>query len=236
MRARDIMSRTVVSVTPEASVLEVAALMMDQRASAVVVVSSDAVVGIVSEADLLHRYELGTQRDPAARWWWHRLFDVDGGAWSYVEAHAMKIRDVMATQLRTVTEDTPAADIAALFDDYKIKQAPGVNARSVVGIVSRADFVRALVERSRRGPEPKPESDAVILRALRSELEAQAWWDADRSKVAVSDGVVHFSGQVNSLDEKAPARVAAENRPGVRAVEDSRFLVLPPGGYSGAYM
>ncbi len=60
MRARDIMSRTVVSVTPEASVLEVAALMVDQRASAVVVVSSDAVVGIVSEADLLHRYELGT--------------------------------------------------------------------------------------------------------------------------------------------------------------------------------
>ncbi|MEO8542042.1 MAG: BON domain-containing protein [Betaproteobacteria bacterium] len=65
----------------------------------------------------------------------------------------------------------------------------------------------------------------------------QPWWHADRSTVSVSGGVVHFTGQVNSLDEKAPARVAAENIPGVRAVEDGRLEVFPSAIYAaGGYL
>ena len=237
MRTRDIMTTNVVSVTPEASVLDVAALMVDKRINAVVVISGGVLVGIVSEADLLHRYELGTQRDPAARPWWRRIFDAEAAAWSYVEAHAMKVRDVMATQVITVDENMPAADIAALFEHHKIKQAPVVKAGSVVGIVSRADFVRALVTRTPRGLDLHPKNDAAILRALLDELASQPWWHADRSSVTVSEGVVHFSGEVNSLDEKPPARVAAENISGVRAVEDSRSEVVPTAAYSaGAYL
>ncbi len=237
MRALDIMSKTVISVTPESSVLEAAALMVDNRINAVVVISGDAVVGILSDSNLLHRYELGTQRDPAARPWWRRIFDADAAVWSYVEAHAMKVRDVMATHVITVEENTPAADIAALFEEHKIKQAPVVRAGSLVGIISRADFVRALVARSQRGHESQPNSDAAIRRALLAELESQPWWYPDRSTVTVSGGVVHISGQVSSLDEKAPARVAAENIPGVRAVEDSRTEVVAAAAYSaGAYL
>ncbi len=237
MRTRDIMTRNVISVTPESSVLEVAALMVDNRISAVVVINGSTVVGIVSEANLLHRYELGTQRDPAARPWWRRIFDTDAAAWSYVEAHAMKVRDVMATQVITVEENTLAADIAVLFDKHKIKQAPVVKAGALVGIVSRADFVRALVARAQRGHDSHPKSDAAIRRALLDELASQPWWNGERSNVTVSGGVVHFSGQVNSLDEKPPARVAAENIPGVRAVQDMRLEVVPTAAYSaGAYL
>lgn len=231
MRARNIMTRAVVSVTPDASVLEAAALMVDKRTNAIVVTTGDALVGIVSESNLLHRTELGTQRDPAARPWWRRLLDADTAAISYVEAHAMKVRDVMTTHVITVEEDTPVADVAALLEEHKIKQAPVVKAGSVVGIVSRGDFVRALVARARRGHDAQPQSDAAILRALRAELESQPWWHPDRSNVTVSGGVVHFFGQVDSPDEKAPARVAAEYVAGVRAVEDSRALVLPAAGY-----
>lgn len=237
MRARDIMTRTVVSVTPEASVLEAAALMVDQRINAVLVTSGDAVVGIVSEANLLHRFELGTQRDPATRKWWHRLFDADRTTWNYVEAHAMKVRDVMATQVITIEEDTPAADIAALFDEHKIKQAPVIKAGLVVGIVSRTDFVRALVARAQSAHPPPANSDETIKQTLLAELESQPWWHSHHSKVTVSDGVVRFTGQLSSPDEKAPARVAAENIAGVRVVEDNRALVLPSvGSPSGGYM
>ena len=237
MRARDIMSRTVISVTPETSVLEAAALMVDKRINAVVVVKGKAVVGIVSESNLLHRYELGTQRDPAALPWWRRLFDADKSAWNYVEAHTMKIRDVMVTQVFTVAEDTAAIDIAALFEEHKIKQAPVVKAGALVGIVSRADFVRALVARAKPAHDPLAKSDAAIKIALLAELESQPWWQADCSDVTVSDGVVHFIGHVNSSEDKAPARVAAENIEGVRAVEDDRALVVPSAGYPmGGYL
>lgn len=237
MRTRDIMTQSVTSVTPETSVLDVAALMVDKRVNAVVVISAGVVVGIVSEADLLHRYELGTQRDLAARPWWRRVFDVDADAGSYVEAHAMKVRDVMTTDVITVDENTSAADIAALFEQHKIRQAPVVKQGSMVGIVSGADFVRALVERTQQEPAGHPMGDEAIRRALLDELALQSWWYPDRSDVTVRGGVVHFSGQVNSLDEKAPARVAAENIPGVRAVHDDRSPVVPTTAYAaGAYL
>lgn len=237
MRARDIMTKTVISVTPVTSILETAALMVDKQINAIVVTTGDAIVGIVSETNLLHRTELGTQRDPAARPWWRRLFDADAAASSYVEAHATKVRDVMTTQVITVEEDTPAADIAAILEEHKIKQAPVVKDGSMVGIVSRADFVRALVARAKRGHEPHPKSDGAIRRALLTELESQPWWHADFSNVTVSDGVVHYSGHVNSLEEKTPARVAAENIAGVHAVEDSRPVVVPSAGYpAGGYL
>lgn len=237
MRARDIMTRNVVSVTPDTPVLDVAALMVDHHVNAVVVLNGTELVGIVSEANLLHRYELDTQRDPAARPWWRRLLNASAGMASYVEAHAMKVQDVMATQVVTVEEDAAAADVAALFEARRIKQAPVVRSGAVVGIISRADFVRALVARTQSKPAAQAQGDAEILRALLDELARQRWWRPERSAVTVTDGVVHFSGQVNSLEEKAPARVAAENIPGVRAVKDSRTEIVPAAAYSaGSYL
>ena len=237
MRAQDIMTRHVISVTPDTSVLEAAALMVEQRINAVVVTSGDAVVGVVSEANLLHRYELGTQRDPAARSWWHRLFGADRATYNYVEAHAMKVGDVMAKKVITVEEDTPAADIAALFDEHKIKQAPVVRAGALVGIVSRADFVRALVTQAKSAHPTPANSDKDIKQALLAELQGQPWWHSNLSRVTVSGGIVRFIGQVSASVEKAPARVAAENIAGVRAVEDNRSVVVPSAGYpSGGYL
>ena len=75
MKVREIMTRSVVSVTPDTPVSELAELLIARRISAVPVLEGGALVGIVSEADLLHRYEIGTERRPAARPWWQRLFD-----------------------------------------------------------------------------------------------------------------------------------------------------------------
>lgn len=237
MRARDIMTKTVISVTPQTSVVEAAALMVGKRISAVPVISDGAVVGIVSEADLLHRYELGTQRDAAPRSWWRRIFESDSSSWSYVQAHAMKVRDVMTPRVVTLDEDTPIADIAALFEKHKIKQAPVVKSGAAVGIVSRADFMRALVARAKPLRKPRPRGDAALLRALLAELDSQPWWRPDRCKVAVSHGIVTFSGEIDDAQEKVAARVAAENIPGVQGVEDSRTLSVPAAGYpAGGYL
>lgn len=237
MQAKDIMSKNVISVAPETSVVEAAALMVGKRISAVPVISDGTVVGIVSETDLLHRFELGTQRTTAAQPWWRRIFESDSSSWIYVQAHAMKVRDVMTPRVVTIAEDTSVADIAALFEKHKIKQAPVVKSGLTVGIVSRADFMRALVARAKPARKPRPEGDAAILRALLAELESQTWWRPDRSKVSVRNGIVNYSGEIDDPEEKLAARVAAENIPGVRGVEDSRLISIPAAGYpAGGYL
>jgi CBS domain-containing protein len=231
MQVSDIMTRTVISAAPDSSVLDLAALLVDNRISAVLVINCGTLVGIVSEADLLHRYEIGTDRDPSARPWWRRLFTSDEAPWNYVESHAMKVRDIMTTPVVSVTEDTSVADLADLFESRHIRRAPVLKHGAVVGIVSRADLVRALVAQAKTRRTERLTSDEAIRVALLAELGAQSWWQPLRCDVSVVDGIVHISGLLDSRQEKEAARVAAENIPGVRGVEDSRSVLIPAGGY-----
>ncbi|HEX6005896.1 MAG TPA: CBS domain-containing protein [Burkholderiales bacterium] len=230
MQVKDIMTQTVISAGSGASVMEIAALMVDHRISAVPVTDDGAVVGIVSEADLLHRYEIGTARDPAARPWWQRLFADDVAPWSYVESHAMKVSDIMTTPVVTVAADMPVDELAALFESRGIKRAPVLNSGAVVGIVSRFDFVRALAARAKVRREEHSTSDESIRIALLAELESQSWWHTRRASVSVANGVVRITGMLDSAEEKLATRVAAENIPGVRSVEDERTVSIPAGG------
>lgn len=221
------MTRNIISATPETSVMEAAALLVDNRVSALPVMYEEVPIGIVSEADLLRRYELGTQRDAAAVPWWRRILSRSNEPWNYIEAHAMKLCDVMSTPVVTVNEDTPVADIAALFESHRIKRAPVLEAGRVVGIVSRSDFVRALLARPLLAPPALSTSNEAIRHALLIELQSQPWWHARRCQVSVSDGIVRYAGEYDKPEDKIAARVAAERIHGVRGVEDSRSNRVP---------
>jgi CBS domain-containing protein len=229
MQVRDIMTRNVVSAAPDSSVLEVASLLVKHHISAMPVAEGDTVVGMISEADLLHRHELGTQREAAIPWW-RRVFGGEDAAGTYVQAFATKVRDLMSTPAISVAESMPVSDLAALLEAQGIRRAPVLRTGRLVGIVSRADFVRALVARARVRPD-HPRSDESIRRDLLAALQSQAWWRPRGCDVTVSDGVVHIQGFVESAQDKVATRVAAENIPGVRGIEDSRPLSIPPGGY-----
>jgi len=231
MQVRDIMTRNVIRAAPDASVLDVAALLVHHHISAVPVVDGDSLVGMVSEADLLHRDELGTQRDPATLPWWRRILAGDDAAEAYVQAHATKVRDLMSTPVISVTESTKLGDLAELLESNGIRRAPVLRAGRMVGIVSRGDFVRALLAQARVKHGEHARSDASIQRALLAELESQGWWRPRRCDVTVSDGVVHIAGPLESEQDRVATRVAAENIPGVRSVEDTRVLSIPSGGY-----
>ncbi len=222
MRARDIMSTPVISVGPQASVHEVAALLIKKGISGVPVLEKGRLVGIVSEADLMHRHEIGTEHDPATEAWWVRLFGVDRLPSRYVRSHATKAEDIMTRQVVSVAESTPRAEIAALFMSRRIRRVPVLRAGTVVGIVSRANLVRALAAQQQSPRSEQPDSDDAIRSKVLAELESQPWWRSDWSSVIVSNGVVRFVGLIDSQDERDAARVAAENVPGVRRVEDRR--------------
>lgn len=224
MKAKDVMTSPVISVGPDATVGEIAALLLERRISAVPVVQEGRLVGIVSEADLLHRHEIGTDCIAQSGSWWLRLFSADRSIEEYIKSHARRARDVMTREVESVAPDTPVAEVATLFEKRGIKRVPVVDAGRLAGIVSRSNLVQALARMAQSTVRVTAPSDEAIHAELLAELERQAWWRRGISSVRVSHGVVTFSGTVDSEQERDAARVAAENVPGVRAIEDGRLV------------
>jgi CBS domain-containing protein len=143
MKAQDIMTSDVATVRSETSVRDIAALMMEKHISGAPVVGDDGtIVGIVSEGDLLHRAEVGTERKQE---WWFRVFaDSDAAAREYAKAHRLAARDVMSRYVISVRDDAELRDVADILDKQRIKRVPVVRDGHLVGIISRRDLVRAL--------------------------------------------------------------------------------------------
>jgi CBS domain-containing protein len=224
MKASDIMTSPVLTVGPDSQVREIAALLLKHRISGVPVVDDGRLAGFVSEGDLLHREEIGTDRNPRAGSWWLRLFGGDDSPADYVKSHARRARDIMTREVVSVGPDTPLAEIAALLEKRRIKRVTVLRDGKLVGIVSRANLVQAIAAMRPPSAQVTTPVDSAIEGRLLAELERQSWWRRFSSNVTVADGVVHFWGTVGSADERAAARVAAENVPGVRAVEDHRLV------------
>ena len=223
MNARHIMTSKVITVTSGTLVSEIARLLFERRISALPVVDGERLVGIVSEADLLHRYEIGTDCALGADPWWMRLFSADRSPAEYVKSHARYARDIMTRDVATVAPDTPLAAIATLLERQRIKRVPVLDDGHLVGIVSRSDLVHALVSAAQAGAPAGAITDDAIRALVLAELRRQGWWRKELSGVTVEQGVVTFAGLIESESERLAARVAAETVPGVCGVVDERL-------------
>jgi CBS domain-containing protein len=217
MKARDVMVSPVITAKPDSTVKEVAKTLVDRHVSAVPVVDDTGkLVGIISEGDLMHRAEVGTERRYR---WWPRLVRGDASVpLGYIKAHARRAADIMTRNVFTATPETPLDEIAVLLERNSIKRVPIVLDGQLVGIVSRANLVQALATIP-RGPEISL-SDSKIREELLSHLNGQPWADTHLLNVTVTDGVVSLWGVANSETGRNAIRVAAEAMPGVRGVND----------------
>jgi len=229
MRAMDVMTTGVITVDPDMSVQAVAKLLFERGISGVPVVdAADRLVGIVSEGDLLHRVETGTERVAGRRrsWWLDTIASDQELARDYVKSHGRTAKDVMTREVIAVTEATDLAEVAMLLETKRIKRVPVLRDGKLVGIVSRANLVRALAMIT-SDPADAATDDRTIRAELLAELMTQEWfktqdwfkiWAAD---VIVRDRVVHFWLAANQSEEERRAlRVAAQNVAGVRRVEE----------------
>ena len=228
MKARDIMVSPVITVASHASIKEVAKLFLERRISAVPVVDGQGkLVGIISEGDLLHRSETGTERQRP--WWLTTFTGQDTLAAEYTKAHARKVVDVMTHDIITAGPDAPLNEIATLLEKNSIKRVPIVKDGQLIGIVSRANLVQAVASAPTRLNIPL--SDTMIRDKLLAHLRAQDWAHTFLLNATVNDGVVDLWGLVNSDAERAAIRVAAESIPGVRAVNDNLSMRPFESGY-----
>jgi CBS domain-containing protein len=223
MKARDVMVAPVITASPNATIKSVAETLLKYQISAVPVVDEKGkLVGIISEGDLLHRAESGTERRRS--WWLRGLIGPDALAAEYVKAHARKAVDVMTREVVTASPETPLHEVAALLEKNSIKRVPIIENGQLVGIVSRANLVQAVASAGKGLDIPL--SDATIRDKLLSHVKAQNWAHSGLLNVTVNDGVVDLWGAVWSNSERKAIRVAAEATPGVRAVNDN-MKVLP---------
>ena len=147
MNARDVMTRDVVSVASDTPMRKIAALLVEKRISGVPVIDgSGAPIGMVSEGDLIGRSE--AEREARQDWWLTTLAEGEAvnpeflASLSYPTA-----RDMMSAPVISIDEKTSLGEIAGILTEHRIKRVPVVCDGRIVGIVSRADLVRALVAR-----------------------------------------------------------------------------------------
>jgi CBS domain-containing protein len=228
MDAGDIMTQSVVTVSPDDSIMQAIQLMLKRRISGLPVVDgAGALVGIITEGDLLRRVEIGTQKRRPR--WIEFLIGPGRLASEYVAACGRKVHEVMTSPVQFVTPGTPLVDVVRIMESRQIKRVPVVENGRVVGILSRANLLRALASIA-RDTKPASVADATIRNQLLANLAKQSWAPVALVDVIVRNGVVHLWGTLTEERQRQGIRVLAENTPGVHRVEDHLVWIEPMSG------
>jgi len=230
MRAHQIMTRSVVTVSPETTIVDAANLMLQRHVSGLPVVdTSGKLVGIVSEGDFIRRSEIGTGRKRGR--WLRFILGPGRSASDFVQEHGRKVFEVMTRSPLTIAEDTSLAEIVDLMEKNNVKRLPVVRGDKVVGIVSRANLLQAVASLARDVPDPTADDDHIRSRVIDA-LEKNEWCPFGLS-VVVRKGIVHLSGVITEEHARQAAVVAAENIEGVKKVHDHLCWV---DAMSGIYL
>lgn len=228
MKAQDIMSRRVITVKRDSDLQQAIAIMLEHGISGMPVTNENgALVGMLTEGDLLRRSELGTERRRPR--WLEFLIGPGKLAAEYTHAHGRSVADAMSESLHYATPDMPLQQVVDMMERQRIKRVPVLDQGRLVGIITRANLLRALALAAPALPASSP-SDQQIRQQLQTELAASAWAPCSMLDVVVQQGEVHLYGTILDGREREALCVAARNTPGVTAVHDHLVWCEPTSG------
>lgn len=232
MRVGDVMHGPVVTVRPDASLREVAGLLVEHRISGLPVVDEAGVVlGVVSEADFVVK-EGGTE---PRHGWLERLFgETEAEQAELAKVRAATAREAMTAPAITVEVDTPVRDAARIMTERQVNRLPVTDGGRLVGIVTRADLVRCFVRTD----------DQLRASIVEEVLHREMWLDERDVTIEVDGGVVTVRGAVEKRSDAAILARLIRDVPGVIDIRDEvrwqlddaeiralgRDLVNPPQG------
>lgn len=228
MQVRDVMTTDVVTVSPASTVAEIAKLLLERRISGAPVVDDDgALLGIVSEGDLVRRAEIDTE---TRRSWWLALFtSPEEKQARYVKEHGRTAEQVMTRKVLSTSEDAALGEVAGLLERHGVKRLPVMRDGKVVGVVSRANILQGLAS-APPPPSGDRKDDREIREAVMRAFADEAGIAGEMINVVVRDGVVQLWGTAANDTAERAAVVAAEGVLGVRSVE-SRLGRAPAWSY-----
>ena len=168
MRVEDFMTRRVVTITPDTTLLAAAKLMLEHRVGGLPVLDASArIIGIFSESDLLR--EEGEDGSP----WLQMMVGPDGEPAALPRLDTRKVGDIMTRQPITIAPDTSIAQACRLMHEHRLRRLPVVEGDKLVGMIARAYLVRAVAVSAEKAT-PAPMRD-VSVDARLAELERQIW-------------------------------------------------------------
>jgi CBS-domain-containing membrane protein len=227
MRVREVMTYGVIGVPESASLAEAVETMLRSRVSALFVFDAHkAVVGVLSEGDLLRRGELGSERKRPH--WLELLLGSGRLAEAYAHEHGRKAGEVMTSNVETIAEDAELSEAVDRMIRHHIKRLPVLRGEAVVGVISRSDLLKGLLAAQPRASGSHP--DAEIKAAIQAELDKLEWAPRASVRVEVANGVVTFAGSITDERLRDGLKVIAENTPGVTAVHDHIAWIEPNSG------
>ncbi|MDN0081816.1 CBS domain-containing protein [Crenobacter sp. SG2305] len=227
MNAADIMTRQVLTVRTDSSVETAARLMLEHHISGLPVVDENgALIGMLTEHDLLRRGETGTERQHPH--WLEFLLGPGKLAAEYVQFHSRKVEQVMSKGVVSVTPSTPLTEVVELMEKRKFKRLPVLEDGRLVGIISRANLLQSLIASA--SANSVAVSDAEILQQLQAELARTDWAPRAMLDLRVTDGIVELHGTITDERQRTALRVAAENIRGVRQIRDYLLWADPFSG------
>lgn len=224
MQAADIMSRDLVTVRPEAPLSEVVELLAGRHLSGVPVVDAEGrLLGVLTESDLMRR--VAAAADAPAGFLAGLIRDAGAEAQRFAKTHGRTAQDVMTPSPLSVAPGAPVAEVAKLLEEKGIRRVPVVEGGRLLGLVSRADLLKALLG-APAADSPSAGNDAAIRLALRRAMREQPWVDRHFMHASVREGHVHFTGFARSPAVAQGLRALAEGIAGVRGV--TLDLAPPP--------
>jgi CBS domain-containing protein len=208
MKIQEIMSSDVVTVSEQTPLKEVAEVLAERRISGVPVLDEDGfVVGVVSEADILFKERGPSTRGGVFGWLLDRY-----GFEGQLKLEATTAGEAMSAPALTIEPQRPLAEAAHLMLDRRVNRLPVVDQGRLVGIVTRADLVRAFAR-----------PDEAIEREIREDVLGRTLWLRDPAAitVAVKGGKVTLGGAVDNESDAELVGVFAAKVPGVVEVDSS---------------
>jgi CBS domain-containing protein len=215
MRVRELMTKNVLSIGPEAPIKDVARILVENRISGLPVCDIEGhVLGVISEGDILYKeYDPAEGRRGRPLAW----VATDMGTYSRaMKSRAMEARSAMTAPAITVPPYESISAAARIMAERGVNRLPVVKDEKLVGIITRADLVRAFTR-----------TDDQVEREIKEDiLERTLWIDRNVVSVAVKKGVVTLDGVLEKrADAELLARLVARV-PGVSSVESTvRWVV-----------
>jgi CBS domain-containing protein len=204
MKVYDVMTRDVITVPRSASLKEAASVLVQRSISGVPVVDDGKVVGVFSERDLLFK----EQGKPDGSHWLTWLTDPRAVA-DRPKLDAHEVGEAMTSPAITVEATAPIPAAARLMLEAGVSRLPVLQDGILVGIVTRADLVRAFVR-----------SDEEIAREIHDEISLRTLWLADEAlEITVVDGEVSVSGELSDQVDRAVLTRRIAEVPGVVSVK-----------------
>src|SRR3546814_741877 len=154
---------------------------------------------------------------------------ICGTAEDYTRSHTRKVADVMTADVVSVTADQPVATVVKLMEKHRIKRVPVVRDGKVIGLVSRADLLRAFAG-ALAEVKPAQTSDTAIRDSIIAEMNKETWAPTASVNVIVRDGAVHLWGSIFQESQRAALKAMAAATPGVKDVQDHLIWLEPMSG------